>query len=337
MGPVLAIVIPIYNEERSLPSTLTTLKSLLLELMEDQRIASSSFLLFVDDGSHDESWSIVRSACQASSLFKGIRLSRNFGHNSAVLAGLMRVRGCCEVAISIDCDLQQDPRAIPLFLDEYEKGSEIVFGVRRDRATDGSFKRITATLFYRMMRMLGVNLLQNHADFRLMGSKALDALAKYQEPNLFLRGVTYNLGFCVSEVYFDVRERRFGKSQYTPMRMLKLAVDGLTSFSHAPLRLVLVIGVIVFGLTLAMSLFVVISSAVVGNTVPGWASILLPIYLLGGLQILCLGILGEYLAQVYTCVKGRPRFLVDEEVFGDYLPGPDHQVLATNRRNDEPS
>lgn len=311
----LAIVVPVFNEESVLPHTIRCLSLLINDLIADSKISVDSYVVFVDDGSDDESWNILEDLCKESSNIKAIKLSRNYGHNTALLAGLLKVKDFCDVSISIDCDLQQDPNAIPLFIDKYKKGAEVVFGVRSNRRTDGYFKKYTALGFYNFMKLMGVNLHSNHADYRLLSNKALNAISKYQEPNIFLRAVCVDIGFSNDIVYFDVNERKYGSSKYSLYKMFKFAINGITSFSSFPLRMISVLGAVVFGLSILMSLYILFTVWIVDEAVPGWASTVLPIYLLGGVQILCLGIVGEYLAQIYKATKKRPRYLIEMELF----------------------
>jgi len=315
MSLVLSIVVPAYNEESMLSVSITKLSDILFKMIEAGLIHKDSYLLFVDDGSTDKSWPILVNVCQADAMVHAIKLSRNFGHNNALLAGLMAVKDRCDVAISIDCDLQQDSTVIPLFLEKHHAGADVVFGIRNDRQIDGLFKKYTALGFYNLMKMMGVKLYANHADYRLLSRKALHALSAYQEPNIFLRAVCVDMGFRNEVVYFDVVDRAHGTSKYSLSKMLKFAVDGITSFSALPLRMISILGVLVFGLSLLMVFYVLFETVLIGDAVPGWASTVLPIYLLGGLQILCMGIVGEYLAQCYTAAKGRPRYIIETELF----------------------
>lgn len=312
--PRLAIVVPCYNEQETLAHTVTELLRILSGLVESGRIAADSFLLFVDDGSADETWASIAQLNRSDSRVKGLKLSRNFGHQAALLAGLMEVKGDCDASISIDADLQQEPAAIPRFLDEYGKGAEVVLGIRRDRSTDGGMKKLSALGFYSLMKAMGVNTVPNHADYRLLGRQALEALAAFPEPNIFLRATCLNLGFRVGTVLFDVVERRYGKTKYSLRKMLRLAIHGITSYSVVPLRMVAITGMIVFGLSLVMGTYVAWRALVVGDTVPGWASTALPIYFIGGVQLLCLGIVGEYIGQIYTTVKHRPRWICEHKL-----------------------
>lgn len=314
MLPILAIIVPVYNEEDMLPLSLVRLERELDKLIENKLISINSFLLFVDDGSVDNSWSLLKTAYNKGGKIRALKLSRNFGHNNALLAGLMFVKDLCDVTISIDCDLQQDPGLIPQFLEKYQEGCQVVLGIRNDRRTDSLFKKYTALGFYKLMQIMGVKLFVNHADYRLIGKKALQALAAYHEPNLFLRAITIDLGFQSGVVYFDVKDREYGTTSYSFRKMLKFAINGITSFSIVPLRIVSILGIVIFGLSLIMAAYILLATLVIGRTIPGWASTILPIYLLGGLQILCIGVVGEYLAQVYNTTKGRPRYIIEIEL-----------------------
>lgn len=314
MTPVLAIVVPVYNEESMLYVAIGRLLGVLNEMIVVGAIHQDSYLLFVDDGSTDNSWLLLKDACQINIQARAVKLSRNFGHNIALLAGLTTVKDCCDVSVSIDCDLQQDPLAMYQFLEKYQAGADVVFGIRNNRKTDRVFKKYTALCFYRLMQIMGVKLHTNHADYRLLSRRALNALASYHEPNIFLRAICIDMGFRSEYVYFDVVDREHGTSKYSVSKMLKFAVDGITSFSALPLRMISILGMFVFGLSLLMSSYVLIQTVFIGGTAPGWASTVLPIYLLGGLQILCMGVVGEYLAQVYAAAKGRPRYIVETEL-----------------------
>jgi len=313
--PTLAIVVPCFNEEESLPTALPVLAKILDDMKAQRLVSEASYLYFVDDGSTDNTWQYLRNMHSESPTVRALKLSRNFGHQMALLAGLMAVRGRCDAAVSIDADLQQDPFAIPEFVSKHVNGAEVVFGVRNDRQTDGLFKKVTANAFYSLMKAMGVLIIPNHADYRLLGSRALDALAEHTEPNIFLRAVCVSLGFKADTVYFSVKERTEGSSKYSLAKMLQLALDGITSFSIVPLRAIAVLGFLIFCGSLLMSIFVVYSTLFTDKTVPGWASTTLPIYLLGGIHILCMGIVGEYISQIVTAVKRRPRYIEETEVF----------------------
>ena len=306
----LSIVVPCYNEYEVLQQTNTSLSLLLSHLIAEGKIADSSCIYYVDDGSKDGTWSIIEKFSCESKYISGIKLSRNMGHQNAVLAGLLSVNG--DFVISIDADLQDDVGAIELMIDACNEGSEIVYGVREDRATDTKFKRYTAEVFYALLARLGVDVVHNHADYRLMTRKAIEALKEYREVNLFLRGMVPLIGFKSSVVHYKRGPRFAGESKYPIKNMLSLAWEGVTSMSIVPLRFVTVTGAIVFLLSILLSLSVVGVRLFTNQALPGWASTVLPIYLLGGIQILCIGIIGEYLGKVYKEVKARPRFLIEQ-------------------------
>ena len=313
--PCLAIIMPCFNEADNIKYMLDTVWGLLNKLVATSVISSKSFILLVDDGSKDQTWSFAQEESKKlDGHLKGIKLSKNFGHQAALLAGLHTVSENCDIAISIDADLQQDPSAIKSFIKEYEAGADIVFGVRRDRNSDGWFKKWTANLFYTLMKMMGVNTIRNHADYRLLSKRALKALILHTEPNIFLRAMCLELGLKTSTVNFDVQKRVYGETKYSLAKMLTLALHGITSHSIAPLRIVTFSGMLVFSFSCVMTLYVLYQVFLVGNTVPGWASTTIPIYFIGGIQILCLGIIGEYIAQIYSVVKNRPRWIIEESI-----------------------
>ncbi len=313
--PILVIVVPCFNEQDSIPLTASILGDVLDSMVRRNLISTQSYLYFVDDGSTDASWSLLATLHAENKNLRALKLSRNFGHQSALLAGLLAVNGRCDAAISIDADLQQDPQVIPEFVERYVSGAEIVFGVRNDRASDSWFKKTTALGFYWIMKVMGVSIIQNHADYRLLGRHALNALEEYAESNIFLRAICAQLGFKADTVYFDVKERNLGAGKYSLTKMMKLAVEGITSFSVVPLRVVAVLGILIFCMTVVMGSYVVFRALIMGDTVPGWASTTLPIYFIGGVQILCLGIIGEYVAQIASNVKRRPRYISESELF----------------------
>lgn len=312
--PRLAVVVPCYNEQESVGHAATEVLGILSTLAQQGRLTADSFILFVDDGSSDGTWAAVASLNEADKRIKGLKLSRNFGHQAALLAGLMEAKERCDITISIDADLQQDPQAITHFVEEYRKGADVVLGVRRDRKTDGGVKKGSALAFYALMNVMGVRTVPNHADYRLLSRPALEALALFPEPNIFLRATCLQLGFRVGQVMFDVVERRYGQTKYSLRKMLRLALHGITSFSVVPLRVVATIGVALFSLSLVMAGYVAWRALVVGDTVPGWASTALPIYFIGGVQLLCLGVVGEYVGQIYTTVKRRPRWICEHKL-----------------------
>ena len=289
--PALGIVVPCFNEEAVLRQTNPVLLDLLERLVAAGEIAAESAVYYVDDGSRDATWPIISDLAVTDPRVHGIRLSRNRGHQAALLAGLFNAPG--DVLVSIDADLQDDPACIADMVAAYRQGSEIVFGVRDSRETDTVFKRWTAHAFYRLMQRLGVDLLHNHADFRLMSRRAVDALGEYREVNLFLRGLIPLMGLRTSTVRYDRRARAAGETKYPLSRMVMFALEGITSLSVAPLRLITLFGLLVSFLSLLMIAYVLYGTLVLRAVIPGWASVVLPIYFLGGVQMLCIGILGE--------------------------------------------
>lgn len=312
--PILGIIVPCFNEAETIEKTAIKL----CEVMEGSAargdIDRESFILFVDDGSNDVTWDIIKRLHEKNRPLKGLRLTRNEGHQAAILAGMLAVRGKVGCAITIDADLQQDETRIPEFIERYMKGADIVFGIRRDRSTDTFVKKFTALSFYKLMEWMGVPLIKNHADYRLISRRVIDVISEYGEVNIFLRGIFAGLGFKTDHLFFDVKERTEGTTKYTFRKMLSLAMDGITSFSIAPLRLVTLTGFAVFSASILMILFVLLSKFVPGMTVRGWSSTIISLYFLGGIQILALGIIGEYLGKIYQEIKKRPRFIIEEEL-----------------------
>lgn len=307
---MLSLVVPCYNEEAVLPETISRLTRLLESLVENNLVDACSHVIFVDDGSRDRTWQIIQEASANSQAVQGIKLSRNRGHQNALLAGLLDAKG--DVAISVDADLQDDLGAIEKMILAHRQGSDIVFGVRKSRDTDTFFKRFTAEGYYRLLERFGVEVVFNHADYRLMSRRAIEALREFNEVNLFLRGIIPQLGFPSSIVYYDRAERFAGESKYPLGKMLALAWQGITSFSTVPLRMITALGFLIslasFGITL-WALFIRLFS---DQAVPGWTSTVVPIYLLGGIQLLCIGIIGEYLAKTYMETKRRPHFFIED-------------------------
>lgn len=312
-SPVLAVVIPCFNEQEVLPETVARLQSLIARLIIESVISEQSCIWFVDDGSRDLTWSMIQEASAApSSNVCGIKLSRNRGHQIALFAGLMMATG--DVLISIDADLQDDLDAIPKMLSEFEAGHDIVYGVRSARPTDTMFKRITAQRYYQLLKLLGVDIIFNHADYRLMSRRAVEALRDFPESNIFLRGIIPQLGFASTTVKYVRSDRFAGESKYPIGKMLALAWQGVTSFSAAPLHAITVLGFAVSLLSLAMGVWALGVGLFSEHTVPGWASIVIPIFLISGVQLLSLGIIGEYLAKVFIETKHRPLYFVDRVV-----------------------
>ncbi len=307
----LYLVIPCYNEEEVLPETSKRLLKKICDLKEAGRISKDSRILFVDDGSRDNTWNIISSLHDESPYFAGIKLAHNKGHQNALLAGLMTAKEHCDISISLDADLQDDIEAIDKMLTENENGSEIVYGVRSSRKTDTAFKRSTARLFYKFMKFMGVDIVYDHADYRLMSKNALDALSDYKEVNLFLRGIVPLIGFKNSTVSYERSERFAGESKYPLKKMLSFAFDGITSFSVKPIRFVTILGFLIFFASIIAAIYTLISK-ISGMAVPGWTATMLSIWLLGGLQLLSLGIIGEYIGKIYIESKARPRFIIEE-------------------------
>lgn len=309
---VLNIVIPCYNEEAVLQETSRQLTGLIREwvsggVLDDCRI------VFVDDGSKDRTWEIIESLQKDCLYVHGIKLAHNVGHQHALWAGLMHSAGKCDAVVSIDADLQHDIHAIKEMIDAYKGGCEVVYGVRNDRATDSAFKKKTALGFYRLMGKMGVDLIPNHADFRLLGAKALEALSQYPERNLFLRGMVRTLGFKEGVVHFDCHDRFAGESKYTFRKMFNFAVDGITSFSVQPLRIISVIGLLCVGISV-IEMFYILVTYFKGNVIRGWASLLFSVWFLGGLLLFSIGVVGEYIGKIYKEVKRRPRFIIEKEI-----------------------
>jgi glycosyltransferase involved in cell wall biosynthesis len=307
--PNLTIVVPCYNEEQMLPTTAATLAAKLVQLASAKKIGLTSRILFVDDNSVDRTWSIIDSLSATNPLFIGIKLSRNVGHQYALIAGFEHVT--TELCVSIDADLQDDVSAIDEMVERYHEGYQVVYGVRRERTSDSAFKRQTAKAFYRIMKWLGVESIDNHADFRLLSLTALKALLSFREVNVYLRGMVPLVGFPSASVYYNRLARVAGESKYPFHKMLALAVRGITSLSVVPLRIIAMLGLVIFLLAGALSIWVVISK-VSGQTVAGWASTTLLVFFIGGLQMLSLGVIGEYIGCIYLEVKQRPRYFVEK-------------------------
>ena len=321
--PVLGLIVPCMNEAEVLPSSAQALKSKLDSLAERGSIAATSKIYFVDDGSVDETWAIISLLADSDDCFVGIKLTRNFGHQYAVYAGLMHAQG--DALISIDADLQDDINAIDEMVDEYSKGNDIVYGVRADRHSDRKFKRWTASLHYWISGLLGVRTIPNHADFRLLSRKAVSILSQYRETNLYLRGVVPLLGLQSSEVYYARSPRLAGESKYGLIDMLGLSAQGITSFSIMPLRVISIVGLVVFLLSTGFGLWA-LYAAMTGLSTPiqGWAPTGIPIYLLGGLQILAIGVVGEYIGKTYMEVKSRPTYLIEKTTVPTDSPNETH-------------
>jgi len=308
----LSIVVPCYNEQEVLPETNRRLLALLDRMQSQAMVSADSGIYYVDDGSRDSTWALIESLAAADPRVHGLKLSRNRGHQMALLAGLLTVEG--DALVSIDADLQDDVAVIENMVREHLAGAEVVYGVRDSRASDSVFKRRTALLYYGLMKRMGVDLVHNHADFRLLGRRAVEALREYGEVNLFLRGIVPLIGYKAATVKYDRAERFAGVSKYPLRKMLAFAAEGVTSFSIVPLRMITVLGFIVSIFSFAMILFVVYGTLVMKAALPGWASTVVPVYFLGGIQLLSIGILGEYVAKIYLETKGRPRYFIEKSL-----------------------
>lgn len=311
MNEILYIVIPCYNEEKVLTVTAPLFLKRLTELIQEGKINDSSRIMFVNDGSKDRTWKIIKELAVQDKHFIGITQSRNRGHQNAVLAGLMEAKDKCDITISIDCDGQDDIDAMEDMVDAYHNGAEIVYGVRSSRETDTFFKRVTAEGFYRVMKKLGVESVFNHADYRLVSSKALQEFARFEEVNLFLRGMFPLVGFNSTCVYYERAERMAGESHYPFKKMLALAIDGITSLSIKPIRMITSLGIIVSIISFIGVLYALIQH-IAGNTISGWTSSISITCLIGGMQMLSLGVVGEYVGKIYMETKRRPRYIISE-------------------------
>lgn len=310
MDTHLLIVVPCYNEEAVLPETNHRLSALIQRLEKEERIAEGH-ILYVDDGSRDRTWALVESFASEGFPVRGLKLAHNVGHQHALWAGLEYAASHADIAISIDADLQDDVEVIPQMVDYYHQGIDIVYGVRKERRTDTFFKKHTALAFYRLMKEMGGEIVYNHADFRLMSRRTLQALMQYPERNLFLRGMVCSLGFPSAMVYYDRQKRMAGESKYPFKKMLSFAIDGITSFSVRPLRYIVLIGLLMILITLVAIIYGIISYAK-GDTIPGWTSLLVSTWFIGGVVITSVGIIGEYVGKIYTEVKRRPLYLVEQ-------------------------
>ena len=307
----LYIVVPCYKEQEVLPETSKRLREKILALREQGKISSKSRVMFVNDGSSDNTWPIISQLHeQEPEMFSGVNLSRNRGHQNALLAGLMTAVNYADMIVSMDADLQDDINAVDGMVDAYHEGYEVVYGVRSKRDTDTFFKRFTAEGFYKVMKALGVDIVFNHADYRLMSRRAVEGLAQFNEVNLFLRGIVPQIGYKWTTVTYERAERFAGESKYPLKKMLAFAADGLTSLSVKPIRLVLTTGVVIFLISLAMLLYALIAK-LTGNTSAGWTSLMGSIWLIGGIQLLSLGVIGEYIGKIYNETKRRPRFIIE--------------------------
>lgn len=312
MSAKLAIVVPCYNEEEVFPTTVARLLALLDGLQARGAVTPDSFLLFVDDGSRDRTWALIEEHTARDRRVHGLKLSRNCGHQNALLAGLALADA--DALVSIDADLQDDPEVITAMVAKYHEGCEVVYGVRNSRASDSAFKRVTARGYYRTMQLFGVEIVYDHADFRLLSKRVVAHLQEYAEVNMFLRAVIPLLGFRSDIVYYERAPRFAGISKYPLRKMLAFAITGVTSFSVAPLRFITLLGFLTFMFSFVMVFWVLYGKLMHGNVIPGWASSVIPIYFLGGAQLLSIGVLGEYVAKIYLESKRRPRYIVEKQV-----------------------
>lgn len=322
---ILYMVIPCYNEHEVLPDSGEKLRRKMYDLINCGKISPHSKVCFVNDGSKDNTWELIEQLCRQDSLFSGICLAHNEGHQNAVMAGLMTVRQYCDAAISMDADLQDDINAIDVMVEKYDEGCNIVYGIRNSRTSDTFFKRMTAEAFYKFMKLMGADVIFNHADFRLMDKKALEAFSEYGEVNLFLRGIVTMIGLNYDYVYYERKERLAGESKYPLRKMLHFAWQGITSLSTVPIRWIFDMGLgisLISGLVLLWSIF----NHFLGNTIAGWTSLIISLWLLGGLILLSIGIVGEYIGKIYLEVKHRPRYLIQKFI-------DENEALLENNEN----
>lgn len=308
----LCIVVPCYNEQAVLPKSKPVFKRLIEQLIAKQKITETSQVVFVDDGSTDETWLLIEQYSKEKYI-SGIKLSRNFGHQAAILAGMTAVRDA-DIVVTIDSDLQDDPKVITEMIDKYYEGAQVVYGIRNNRQSDSHFKRVSAEVFYKLMNWLGVKMIPDAADFRLLGHKALNTLINYPERNLFLRGLVPLIGFPSAKVYYKREKRVAGESKYPLRKMLNLALDGITSFSIVPIRLIMNLGLLIVLISLILLIYTFIQNAK-GNTVSGWSSLMISIWGLGGVQLICISLIGEYVGKIFKEVKKRPRFTIETSLY----------------------
>lgn len=307
----LAIVVPCYNEEEMLPITVNELNSVLARLVSKGKISEDSFMLLVDDGSKDQTWNKIIEQNQTHATVFGLKLTGNVGHQYALTAGLIKAAQCSDVTISIDADLQDDVNVMEEMIDQFLLGKDIVYGVRSSRKKDSFFKRTTAQVFYKVISIMGVKTIYNHADFRLMSKRAIEHFKQFGESNLYLRGIVPHMNFPSSQVYYERKERVAGESKYPLKKMLSLAFNGITSFSIKPITFITFIGFIILFITLFAGIYGIVSY-LTGNVVPGWTSIILSIWFLGGVQLISIGLIGQYVGKIFLEVKHRPRYHIDE-------------------------
>lgn len=315
MKPCVYLVVPCYNEEEVLPETVRRLTEKMLSLQEKGLANDDSRIMLIDDGSKDKTWELITRFNSENGLVEGVKLAHNRGHMNALLCGLMTAKDRCDCAVSLDADLQDDIEVLDEFIEKFNDGCDVVYGVRKSRDTDTFFKRTTAEGYYKLLKMLGVDIVSNHAEYRLMSRRALEALSEYNEVNLFLRGIVPLIGYRSDYVYYERHERFAGETKYPLKKMISFAVDGITSFSVKPLKVISGLGILISILSVFGLLYALISYFA-GWAVSGWTAIVCSIWLLGGLQMLCLGVVGTYIGKIYSEVKGRPRYRVEEHLQG---------------------
>lgn len=310
----LSIVVPCYNEEEVLHETTKELTRIVTNLIKSDKISAASKIVFVDDGSKDKTWSLIDQFSKENDVVSGVKLSRNFGHQGALLAGVTAASKDSDAVVTIDADLQDDVNAIPKMVDSFIAGSEVVYGVRNNRDTDSSFKRNTAEMFYKFMGWLGVKLVPDSADFRLMSKRACEVLLSYKETNLFLRGIVPLVGFKSDKVYYARKERFAGESKYPLRKMIRFAIDGITSFSIVPIKMIMGLGFLIVLISIFLLIYTIIQK-INGRVVSGWSSMMVSIWALGGVQLICISVIGEYVGKIFNEVKHRPRFTIERDIY----------------------
>lgn len=318
MNKTLTIVVPCYDEQEVLPETTKELSNILHELIKENKISSQSKILFVNDGSKDKTWDLISKYTKEDDYVAGIKFSRNYGHQNALLAGMSVAVKYSDMIITIDADLQDDVNAIPKMVEKYYEGYDVVYGVRNSRETDTFFKRRTALAFYSLMKKLGVNLVPDSADYRLLSKRATESLLSFKERNLFLRGMVPLVGYKSAKVYYARKERFAGKSKYPLSKMIHFALDGITSFSIAPIHLILYLGILTVIISIICMIYTLVEK-ITGHIVTGWASLMLSIWFLGGVQLISISIIGEYIGKIFSEVKHRPRFNIEKETYTDKM------------------
>lgn len=315
---MLTIIVPCYNEEEVLPETVKELGAVLEKMIQDKKVSSESNILFVDDGSKDRTWELISKYSNELGYISGLKFSRNYGHQNALLAGMTTAVAYADLLITIDADLQDDINAIEKMVEKYHEGADVVYGVRNSRKTDTVFKRQTALTFYALMKKLGVDLVPDSADYRLLSKRATESLLQFDERNLFLRGMVPLVGFKSAKVYYARKERFAGESKYPLKKMIKFALDGITSFSVVPIKLIMGLGFVISIVGIAMFIYTIIQK-VLGNVISGWTSLMTSIWVLGGVQLICISVIGEYVGKIFTEVKHRPRYTIEIDDYSGKL------------------